>query len=159
MLAAHGKNLKEETIVALRTVKDELSRIGGELNFTMSQGLRLSVHTAWRKYDADIAERKKLRAAESKRKADEAASAEKQQHKTNEIASIDIELEQTKGQLQAASEILESGNSKLQDALQNSKLDRKSLQSAQSKINIGIEMKRKAEDRIQQLRNKKLKLK
>ena len=101
-----------------------------------------------------------MKDAEAKHRADEAVLTKKQQQKNQEIASIDTKLERIKSQLAAANEIIEDGNAKFQAALQCKQLDtvRKDLQSAQSKIDIGIDRKRKAEDRILVLNNKKLKL-
>ena len=53
----HGKQLDESTIIALRMVKDELCRVGGELKFPLTKQLRISVGNAGTKYIADLKER------------------------------------------------------------------------------------------------------
>ena len=56
----------------------------------------------------------------------------------------------------AATEIIEEGNEKLQEALSTKgKLDRNLVQRAQSKIEIGIDRKRKLEGQLDILMKKK----
>ena len=56
ILERHGKQLVESTIIALRMVKDELCRVGGELKFPLTKQLRTSVGNASTKYFADLKE-------------------------------------------------------------------------------------------------------
>lgn len=57
--------------------------------------------------------------------------------------------------MKAANKIIEDGNSKLQEALSKGKLDRNLVQRAQSKIEIGIDRKRKLESQLDTLVKKK----
>ena len=71
---------------------------------------------------------------------------------------INDKIETFKNQLNAANKNIDDGNDKLQSVLQAKHLDRNSLQSAQSKIEIGLERKRKIETEIEALKAKRLKL-
>lgn len=158
ILESHGTRLDEETIIALRTVKDELCRVGGALKFPLSEGLRKSVKGARAKYRADQEERKKI--AEAKKvqeRIDERAVAE-QKRMVQEREEIDKELARCDANLQVASQIIEEGNKRLLDGLNSKTLDRKILQDAQSRIDTGIERKRKIEEEAASLRRKKMRL-
>ena len=52
---------------------------------------------------------------------------------------VDSKIRKCELSVKAANEIIEDGNKKLQEALSCKKLDRNIVQSAQSKIEIGLE--------------------
>ena len=64
LLERHGNSCDENTIIALRTVKHELCRVGGKMNFPLTKGLRTSVHETQMKYFADLEERRRFQQEE-----------------------------------------------------------------------------------------------
>ena len=88
---------------------------------------------------------------------DERAVAE-QKRMVQEREEIDKELARCDANLQVASQIIEEGNKRLLDGLNSKTLDRKILQDAQSRIDTGIERKRKIEEEAASLRRKKMRL-
>ena len=57
LLESHGYTMQNDTISALRFVKDELNRVGGVLNFPIIQNLITQVKGARVKYMADLEEK------------------------------------------------------------------------------------------------------
>ena len=64
----HGYSTYEDTIIALRMVKDELLRVGGVLEFPMTHELLDSVSVSWSKYEADRLARLQAENAERKKR-------------------------------------------------------------------------------------------
>ena len=54
ILQAHGTSLSENTLVALRRVKDSIMNHGGPLNIPITSDLLKSVENSYHKYSADI---------------------------------------------------------------------------------------------------------
>ena len=161
LLERHGNSCNEDTIVALRAVKDELCRVGGVLKFPFTKGLRsFVVDNARTRYFADGEERKRIMKEEEKRQREEENMLSAQEKKNKaEFEEIDLQLERLNSQLQAANEIIEEGHSKLEEELKSKCLDRNKLQAANSKIEIGLDRKRKLEGQIDSVQEKKRKLK
>ena len=67
LLAVHGHNTYEDTIIALRMVKDELARVGGTCKFPITRELLDSVKDSWSKYDADRLARQQAEEAQKKK--------------------------------------------------------------------------------------------
>ena len=154
----HGKQLDESTIIALRMVKDELCRVGGELKFPLTKQLRTSVGNASTKYFADLKEQQLAKEKEEARLAAEKAVAVKLQAQQAELDNVNFELECLNNQLQAVNEIIADGNTQLGNELLRRSSDINVIQAAHSKISIGLERKTKIEDHVVELNNKKLKV-
>ena len=58
MVEAHGYTIKNDTIVALRIVKDELRRVGGVVNFKFTKELIDEAKGSRSKYMADLEEKR-----------------------------------------------------------------------------------------------------
>ena len=56
LLESHGYTMQNDTISVLRFIKDELNRVGGILNFPITQNLITQVKGARAKYMADLEE-------------------------------------------------------------------------------------------------------
>lgn len=159
ILQHHGSRLGEHTLVSLRTTKDELCRIGGELNFPLTKELRNAVKNAYANYKVHQAEKEALRKKEEEiQKRKDADAAEKEKRKT-ELQEINNEISKLQSYLQAANEIIHDGKESLDKALQAKTLNRNDLQAAHSKMEVGLERKRKLEDQLNVLGEKKRKLK
>ena len=60
MLETHGYTIYEDTIVALRIVKDELNRVGSVTKFNIDKELIKEVKLSYSKYEAGRKARKAL---------------------------------------------------------------------------------------------------
>ena len=158
MLECHGYTMKNNTISTLRLVKDEVLRVGGVLKFPITKDLMEQVKGSRAKYTTDLEQQKALEEKEKKEREDAAAIAEVTQNKENKLDEVDSKIRKCELSVKAANEIIEDGNKKLQEALLCKKLDRNIVQSAQSKIEIGLERKRKCENDLVALKEKRLKL-
>ena len=153
-----GYAMQNDTISALRFVKAELNRVGGVLNFPITQNLITQVKGARAKYMADLEEKNRLRQEEEKRIEESQTAISKAQIAKTECEKIDSEIKKCEVNLKVANKIVEDGNKQLQDALSKSKLDRNKIQQAQSKIETGLERKRKIENELHSLQQKRKKL-
>ena len=154
LLEAHGYTIKNDTIVALRIVKDELRRVGGVVNFKFTKELIDEVKGARSKYMADLEEKKALKEKERIRKKVEVAASAHETEEKEESHSTNLAISKCELSLKSANEVIEDTNANLQKALSSSKLNRNMIQQAQSKIEIGIERKRKLEGDIETLKKK-----
>ena len=158
LLESHGYTIQNDTISALRFVKDELTRVGGVLNFPIIQNLITQVKGARAKYMADLEEKNRLRQEVEKRIKESQTAISKAQIAKTECEKIDSESKKCEVNLKVANEIVEDKNKQLQDVLSKSKLDRNKIQQAQSKTETGLERKRKIENELHPLQQKRKKL-
>ena len=68
LLAVHGCSTYEDTIIALRMVKDELLRVGSILEFPITRELLDSVSASWSKFEVDRLARLQAQNAERKKR-------------------------------------------------------------------------------------------
>ena len=155
MLEAHGYTMYEDTIVALRIVKDELNRVGGVTNFNITSGLISDVKASYSKYEADRIARKALADAEAARRKKELDNSAKNVLIDKEVMLVNTEIVKCKASLKVADDIIDDAKTKLQEALAHKKLDRDLVQQALSKIEVGTERKRKFEGDLDALHTKK----
>ena len=68
MLSIHGRSIQEDTLVALRIVKDGILQAGGILNVPISNNLIISVKNAHSKYFLDLQAKREAKITEEKEK-------------------------------------------------------------------------------------------
>ena len=91
LLSVHENSIKEDTIVTLRLVKDELRLVGGLSNFKITRSLMVSVKVSYIRYQAYLDAEKKVKVdQERKRKEEEQKEQEKEEQ---------VEKEKTKYKL------------------------------------------------------------
>ena len=155
LMESHGYATGSKTIASLRMVKDKLYRVGGVLNLPLTVELFHSVKSARAKYFADM-EQEKLAAETAKKqellKKHVETTKKSNKEKADEIAA---ELERLECDIQVADAIIQEGNEQLQKLISSKNLNRKELQSAQSKLDIGLQRKRKCVHDIANLKKKK----
>lgn len=65
----HGSSTKDDTIIALRVMKDHIASVGGITNVSINKQLLSSVKSARLRYESDLNTKRKLdQAAQSKKK-------------------------------------------------------------------------------------------
>ena len=150
----HGSLIKDETIVALRMVKDYILSVGGITKVSVNKQLFSSVKSARQRYESDLAVKRRL---------EEAKQSEKE--KKQEIDSLNEELQLIAEQLkmkengiEVALETVEEGNKNLEKELAAPKGSKGKMQQAQSMISMSLERKRKLEEEIKELEAEKAKV-
>ena len=156
LLERHGYTLQGDTIEALRLVRDEIICVGGVMQFPITKKLIAEAKCARTRYQAHLSSQRDLEEKEMARKQQVVVETAARQEKRNELEQIEAEISKIETCMTAATEIIEEGNEKLQEALSTKgKLDRNLVQRAQSKIEIGIDRKRKLEGQLDILMKKK----
>ena len=102
LLDAHGYTIYEDTIVGLRTVKDELNRVGDVLKFNIDRDLIREVKSSYTKYESDRATRKALAEAEEAERKKRESNVTHQLQIQQEIDTINLEIEKCKSNLKGA---------------------------------------------------------
>ena len=134
-----------------------IHKVGGVNKFPVKK-LIPYVKVSYAKYTAYLdAER----ARKQQRAALLALKAATQEKKTV-LEGINSKIENCEHQIKAANDIIEDGNAKPRAALDvdgsKKRIERDVVQAAQSKIDIGLERKRKLENDLKELQKKKSKI-
>ena len=128
--------------------------MGGVLNLPLMVELFHFVKSARAKYFADMEQEKiAVEAAKKQELKKHVETTEKSyKEKADEIAA---EMERLECDIQVADAIIQEGNEQLQRLISSKNLNRKELQSAQSKLDIGLLRKTKCVHDIANLKKKK----
>ena len=154
LLSLHGSSIKDETIVALRMVKDYILSVGGITKVSVNKQLLSSVKSARQRYESDLA---------AKRRLEEAKQSEKEKKQeidslNEELQLIDEQLKMKENGIKVALETVEEGNKNLEKELAAPKSSKGKMQQAQSMTSMGLERKRKLEEEIKELEVEKAKV-
>ena len=76
LLSIHGNFTNEETIVALRLIKDHLFKVGGPTKLKITPKLLVSVKNSFQRYNADLEAKREYRERSEKEKAQRKAEIE-----------------------------------------------------------------------------------
>ena len=161
MMEAHGYTIDNETISALRLVKDAIHRVGAVHKFTISRKLITSCFESYNKYHEYTNAKLKQKERDEALKAQKEEAVARKQAQKRELESINSEIVSVELQMKAADEIIAEGNKELGDVLQSTdkkKVDKKKIEGVQSKLAIGIGQKRQLEERLDKLKKKKVKM-
>jgi hypothetical protein len=131
ILEIHGYSTYEDTLIALRLVKDELLRVGDETKFPVTRELLSEVKVSYSRYEAD-----------------------------REVEKVDGEIFEAKSAISVANDLILQAQNDLEVALQNKGKDvqRNLIESATAKLKVGNERKRKFEDDLCKLERKRKKM-
>ena len=155
MLSIHGGNIDNDTLVALRMVKDHLLVEGGTNKVDCNRQLLTSVKQAYGRYVSDL-EAKRLMDEKTKNQAKEREAVENEENERKEaLAKLSADITMRKNGLKVAEDSIEEGSAKLQQELTAPKISRGRLQQAQSMIDMGLSRKRLLEDEIKSLQDEK----
>ena len=159
MLDAHGYTLDNDTIAALRLVKDAIRRSGGVEKFPVTKKLINSSFKAYDKYQQYLAIKRK------EKEQNEALLAEQERQKKINISkqkekeAIQGDIDACELQLKAADEILVAANSELQSHMagSNNSIDKNIIATISAKISVGLGEKRRLDEKLKALKEKKVK--
>ena len=157
LLAVHWYSTYEDTIIALRMVKDELLRVGGVLKFPITRELFDSVSASWSKYEADRLARLQAENAERKKREQMKEENERRTVAEKQVAEIDDKIAQCKSNISVANDLIDLAQDNIKQAVeeQNTKTCTQLTQQGLSKLQAGTERKRKFEEDLQKLEKEK----
>ena len=170
MLNIHGYSLGEDTIVAIRMIKDYIIKCGGSEKVPVSNALLKSCKQARNRYHADLEEKRQLALKEegARKAAAEAAAAkdavqEAEKKKEKKMKKIKKEIETLESGMKVAELTITEGNQELSGVLTKSQKLSKSqlvekMTTAQAKIGMGVKRKNELQKDIDAAHAKKKKL-
>ena len=153
MLNIHGYSLGEDTIIAVRIVKDYIIKCGGSEKVPVTNALLKSCKQARKKYHTDLEEkRRQAEKEESARKAAvEAAAAleankESERKKEDDVKKIAKEIKILESGMNIAEQSIAEANKALSEVISKSVTLSKTklvdeMMKAQSKIEMGMKRK------------------
>lgn len=151
ILSIHGFAIKEETLEAIRLVKDFILEKDGVRNMTVSKGMIKSCENARSRYEAYLQEqRKQKELEEAAKKATEEREKSKDAHE-----QLSIEIEVLKKGIEIAERSIEEGNIELCDVTKSKVINRDKLMSSQNKISMGIKRKAELSTELKELEKRK----
>ena len=118
LLAVHGYSTYEDTIIALRMVKDELLRVGGVLKFPITRELFDSVSASWSKYEADRLARLQAENAERKKREQMKEENERRTVAEKQVAEIDDKIAQCKSNISVANDLIDLAQDNIKQAVE-----------------------------------------
>ena len=139
----HGFSTYEDTITALRMVKDELLRVGDVLEFPITRELLDSVSASWSKYKADRLARLQSENAERKKREQMKEENERRIVAEKQVAEIYDKIVQCKSNISVANDLIDLAQVNIKQAVEE-KITQKSRQLTQqalSKFQVGTERK------------------
>ena len=138
----HGCNIGEETIEAIRLVKDHIIKSGGleYVSITNMCGNASSKYKEYLQVKEQLAQKE---AAADKANEEAVALEQKDKEKTEKLREIDVDMRFIRTAIGIADQSVVEGNDNLSCCIRSKTLDRKKIEQAQAKIDMGI--KRKAE--------------
>ena len=139
LLCVHRASIGEETIEAVRFVKNVIIRNRGLANIQVPHSLIRSSQNARQWYESYLVEKRRLEEEEK----------EKNQEKDSWISAkrawenkqIECDIDQLKAGLEVAEQSVIEGNNDFAKSLKSWSLDRKEIVCVQSKINMGVKRK------------------
>lgn len=156
LLSVHGNSLKEETIVSLRLVKDELCAVGGLKNFKVTRALLKSVKESYSRYQVYL-EQEKVKSTQAKR-VEAAEKNDEDQEKENLLSKLNQDIQFTKDTIKQLETNIDSANQDISNALKAPTLIKDKILKANTVIDMALERKRKLETTLEELFSRKKKL-
>lgn len=150
ILAVHGFSIKEDTLEALRLVKDFLILNGGGDEVEVTKELRKSCEASHARYKCYLSQQKKIEEEEAARKKTE----EELKQKKDEIESLEREREILLKSIKVADNCIEEGNIELESITKSKTINRDKLIGAQTKISMGIKRKSELSQELNELEKK-----
>ena len=109
MLEVDGHSLGEDTLEALRVVKDAIVNFGSVLNIPITHTLIMSVKNSYQKYQADLEAKRRLKEETERRKRaieKEAEQLKRKFAKDDEVSKIDEDIKSKRDGIAVADETI-----------------------------------------------------
>ncbi|CAH0556455.1 unnamed protein product [Brassicogethes aeneus] len=156
--------LKEDTIVALRIVKDSIKSVEEIVNFNINRKLLNLCANARSKYllvlenKKKLEEEKRINTARLQKEKEDQKMRDKLKRKQNtELEDLEKFLISKEMELKIANNLIDEGNKKLEKCVstQNKSLQKKDVMEAQTMISMGLEKARNTKSEIEKINTKK----
>ena len=154
LLIIHGYSTKDETIAALRLVKDFVIERGGIEEIKVTQELLRSCERARERYGTFLEQQRKV---EEQMKLARVKEGLAKQTKAA-VSEVDNEIRFLKKGIEVAETSVEEGNHELGEAMKGKTLNRDKIVLCQSKITMGLKRKTELNENLRKLEEKKMKL-
>ena len=162
LLAIHGTTINEDTIVAIRMVKDFISHKGGTLNVEINKEMIASSRFAWSRYNIYLEnkreeERIKKKLEEEQAAAKEAAEmeSEKTKKRKEKKEQIELDIAMWEAHLEASEQLLRAANEEMKTLLgSGNALVVKDVRLCHSKSEIALKRKGESETELSSLKKK-----
>ena len=141
LLSVHGNSINEETIVALRLVKDHLFKVGVRTKVKITPKLLVSPNNSFQRYNADLEAKREYREKIEKEKAQRKAEIEKNKQQGENLSQIENDIANTKDDIKSAEMILQDANKELSKEIKKIKLCKESIMKSQSIIQMSTDCK------------------
>ena len=165
LLATHGSTTDEDTIVAIRLVKDFIVHNGGTNNVVITKEMIASSNSAWSRYELFLQRKRDeecARKAQLEKEAKEKQAAEDQSEKAKkrdeEKEQILSDIAMFGNYLQLSEKTIVSANEEMRKLLNSGTLVKKDIQLCQAKSEMAIKRKQESETGIASLKKKLSKL-
>lgn len=153
LLNIHGSAVGEQTIHALRLVKDFIVRSEGFSNVVVTKSLIRDCQNSHALYTAQRLEEDRQRELV----ANDTRQRENEQQKAAELEEIDNDLMVIERGIEIAEAAIKEGNDELEGLLRQSSLDRNALASAHGKTSMGVKRKTELESALAVVKEKRRK--
>ena len=157
ILDVHGSSIQEDTIVALRFVKDELILRGGVLNIKLNRELIDSCEGARKIYQDHLIalERQKELECKAREEAERRKESEKgRKEKVERIQKMERDLELLMTGVTAADKAISEGNDYMGKKVVKEKADLRNMRTYQSQISMGVKRRQELQGEIAELKSK-----
>lgn len=152
------EQMHEDTIIAIRMVKDAVLMYGKPENFPITRRLLDLCASSRKKYflHLDVEKNQKELLAKQKQQENEKNEIRKKNtEKLSEIRKIESQIEEERLKLCVAEKLIEEGNESLSALLKlDGRLDKSSVMKSQIVINAGIDSAKKINSTIEGLKEK-----
>lgn len=153
-LLENRSSLKEDTIVALRLVKDAVILYGGVSNFPIDKGLLNSVKNSRAAYQAHLETQQTEESEIKKRKAENENLIKTKKQKTDKIEEIKKELKEERVILEAAESLIKKGKDDMDKEMSSKILNKLKIIKAREYMQMGIEQAKTINEKIIELLKK-----
>ena len=157
MLDVHGSSTKEDTIIALRFIKDELILRGGPLKISLTKELLTSCRSARSSYVAFLEAQKVEEEMKKKKKMEEEAMKEKEKENASKrdiLEKLERQLDSLNSGITVALNAVEEGNIEMGEEMKKKKVDMDKLKLSQAKVAMGMKRKNELEVEADTLKKK-----
>ena len=162
LLAVHGTTTDEQTIIAIRMVKDFISHSGGTNNVNINKEMISFSKSAWSRYDVYLENKRKEEQARQKFEEEQAAAkeatekeVEKKKKRNEKKEQIESDIAMWETHLEASQKLVLAANEEMGILVGSQKaLVRKDLQLCQAKSEMALKRKAECETELATLRKK-----
>ena len=151
-LKVHGTSLKEDTITALRLIKDDVILLyNGVTNIDISMEFITCGQSARTSYKAYLEAQKLENELNEKRKAEVEANKKKEEEtkgKLDQVREAWVDLKMLKANIKVAEEVVTEGNTELGEILKKKPFNEKKLKFCRTKIDMGLKWKSELESEV-----------